>query len=112
MWISTSQLEEGMMVDRDVKMNDIMLVKQNTPLSGAHIRSLQRWNVTKVSIAMPEDEAENSLDSEGELDGTDKRLLTETIRIDRLFQHVEEDAQMGMIKKCVLAHMGDIYGNG
>ena len=107
MWISTAQLAVGMIVDHDVKMNEIMLVKKDTPLTEAHIRSLKRWNVSKVSIMRPEGEgalSEPMLASQTPR-FSDQQYMREKTRIDLLFRNVERDPQMKLIKDCVLSYI-------
>ena len=112
MWISTSQLEEGMVVDRDVKVNEIMLVKENTPLTSAHIRSLNRWNVTRISIIPPPDAShlkDLEFKSEDEKRFSDQLYLKAKTRLDLLYRNMESDPQMKMIKTCVLNHLEERF---
>lgn len=102
MWISSSKLQEGMVVDRDIRMNDIVLVRADTPLSVAHIRSLKRWNVSRVSVMEQPSEAIN----EGGDDGSDV-LAQKMCRINQLFSKVGDDADMMMIKECLVNHLED-----
>jgi hypothetical protein len=110
--MSTAQLEEGMVVDRDVKMNEIMLVRANTPLTAAHIRSLRRWNVTRVSIEAPPDmQQEEQPDEAIEHDRifSDQDYIREKTRIENLFRNMGNDKQMLLIKQCVLNHLEDRF---
>lgn len=112
MWISTSQLEENMVVDRDVKVNEIMLVKENTPLTPAHIRSLNRWNVTRISIIPPPNAAhlkDLEIKTEDERRFSDQLYLKAKTRIDLLFRNMEHDPQMKMVKTCVLNHLEERF---
>jgi len=116
MWISTSQLKVGMFVDRDVKMNDIMLVRAGTPLSAAHLRSLRRWNVTRVSIEAAGEVVAGFHDPSTIIDHPEKAKSTfsdetyfkEKSRLDALYRNVQDDKQMLMIKMCVLNHIEDV----
>lgn len=113
MWMSTAQLEEGMVVDRDVKMNEIMLVRAHTPLTSAHIRSLRRWNVTRVSIEAPPEmmQQEDQPDEELKHDRifSDQDYIREKTQIEKLFRNMGNDKQMLLVKQCVLNHLEDRF---
>ena len=112
MWISTEQLEPGMVVNREVKVNEVMLVKAHTRVAKPHIRSLRRWNVSRVSIDQPT-HAGHLLDlakqDEERRRFSDQIFMKEKMRIEKLFQKVERDAQMNMIKESVLTHLERYY---
>ncbi len=101
-----------MVVDRDVKVNDIMLVRENTPLTQAHIRSLNRWNVTRISIVAPPDAShlkDLEVKTEDEKRFSDQLYLKAKTRIDFLFKNIEHDPQMKMVKSCVLNHLEERF---
>ena len=101
-----------MVVDRDIRVNDLMLVKARTPITEAHIRNLKRWSVAKVSIETPERPeqfADLAVEGESRKRFSDQVFMREKTRMDKLFQHVERDAQMKMIKQCILNHLEGRY---
>ncbi len=98
---SVDSLETGMTVSRDVDVRGTVLLKAGTLITDAHIRQLQKWGVTTVSISSPQELGGDAIllaeDSE--------RNLQEKQRLEQLFSTTGDDKQMQTLKLCLLRHI-------
>ena len=110
MIVDTKNLEPGMVVERDVEAGGTVLLKEGATLSEPLIRRLQRWGIRRIPI-VGDGPAEDMRLEELPEDRIEE-YNTRKAEIEALFQPLEDNAQMALLKEGVLQILMEQHGPG
>ncbi len=114
---SIESLAPGMIVDREVEVRGMVLLKAGTALTDTHIAQLKKWHVLNVSIAS--DSAPGAADAGATASNAAPNAPAGApaacahpdaqqaiARIEQLFSTAGDDKQMQILKAAMLRYLG------
>lgn len=102
MIVSVKELQEEMVLSRDVEVRGMTLLKAGIILNSTHIRCLKRWNVSNVFI-----QCDNSHIGTASLSEEEYQEQIEII--ERQFFDWRHDAQMSLLKSALLQVLAEEF---
>ena len=100
------EIVQGMIVEQDVKVNSLTLVRAGVELTPEHIKALVKWKVAHVEVKG--EDSQGLLWEEADTPFNQEEYDNQEARVESLFSTVTDDRQLLLLKKCVLQAYGEL----